>query len=568
MKFEFAVIGCGLTGTVAICQLVRKAERNHTGVCDPSKIRIHAIEKSTDFGPGHPYSPDQALPFHLLNQPADRMSVFDDQPDDFVRWIGNHLGALDARYPDIRSLFPDILRKPDPDESYPRVFMGEYLKARFRDAKKRARRIGMAMECYPGHETVDIRIDAARFNIGLKNTVGGEKTAIQVDAALLSTGHWTPGNPWAQALEENRKPRYFSSPWPAAHLLKHIPVGESVGIIGSGLSAIDTVLTLTSVGRFKQGKNGSVEYVRPKGSHPIVLYSRNGSMPKVRGKAGAYVNRSLTRAKLDALRQQAGGELYLKDILSALNRDLTTAYGIQRDFNKMARSTDPPHLRLAKDIAAATDGDGNHGELLWQTVLHQALPMAREGYLHLAPSERERFDTECATLFLNFAAPMPVTNARKMMALLNTGVIRIEKLGRRYQLDMDPKKKRFVFTYYDEKNHLHRQTHTTVIDARGQNKHFRTSPSRLSVNLLKSGLTRVTMTYPHQADNGGVRIDPVTHRVIGQPADTRSEGPPYLYAVGALTGGQIIDVSNAASSVFSTNRMVEDLFKRYQHDER
>jgi uncharacterized NAD(P)/FAD-binding protein YdhS len=159
--------------------------------------------------------------------------------------------------------------------------MGAYLEARFHQAVRAARRLGMAVNLYPRHEVTDVRMVGGTVRLTINRPHSGGQTEMFADAVLLATGHWFP---------DSRQKNYFDSPWPAKKLLERIPPGSELAIIGTSLSAIETVLTLTSDGHFVRHSNSRLSYIPPDRPRKITLYSRSGLLPKVRGKVGAHVN--------------------------------------------------------------------------------------------------------------------------------------------------------------------------------------------------------------------------------------------------------------------------------------
>jgi hypothetical protein len=123
-----------------------------------------------------------------------------------------------------------------------------------------------------------------------------------------------------------------------------------------------------------------------------------------------------------------------------------------------------------------------------------------------------------------------------------------------------------------------------VVNARGQAKSIQTDPSPLTKNLLKRGIVQNEETQAVQPENrqsnrsakqpktkshtyktGSIWIDPETHHVIRQASDNIPTKSKAIYAVGAMTRGQIIDASMAHGIVQSTARIanswVDDLKK-------
>ena len=120
--------------------------------------------------------------------------------------------------------------------------MGEYRKERFQEAHQKAQALGLGVELFSGSEVIDLeeRSDD-KIHLTVKQLLSGSTFSCIADRILLATGHW---------FEKKEQHNYFPSPWPARHLLEKIPEGEKVAVIGTSLSAIEVVLTLTSNGHF------------------------------------------------------------------------------------------------------------------------------------------------------------------------------------------------------------------------------------------------------------------------------------------------------------------------------
>jgi uncharacterized NAD(P)/FAD-binding protein YdhS len=517
VTFTFGVIGGGLTGTSMLCQLVPALRRAiRPGRLRRPSVEIVVIEKQRVFGPGFPHSAHNALPLHLINMCAQDMSILADRPQDFVDWVETERGSLSA-------LYPEAFATPDHFGGrcsyHPRVVMGRYLMARFDAAVGEARELGVGVRLLPGHEATDLEDGQHGVVLHVTDLASGHAFALRVDRALLATGHWRPAEP-----DGGR----FLWPWPAARLLESIPAGESVAIIGTGLTAVDTALTLSSRGSFVA--DGALRYVPPADPVTMTLYSRNGMLPRVRGSSGGYQNRFFTRHEIDGLIARHPDGVPLQELFRLLDADLEAAYGHSIDWGDVLAPRAAPLDVLREYLRQARVGDGPDGELLWQTVFHQTLGMARDVYLHLTLADRVRFEHSFGRVFQACVSPMSITVAERLLALMEAGVVEVTRLGH------DPLP----------------QSYTYVVDARGQPLAFETDGSTLARNLLGRGTVQVEGA-------GGLWIDPATFRVLQRAADGSVIPSQRVYAVGAMTRGQIIDTSSASASVLSTSRIVEEI---------
>jgi hypothetical protein len=237
---------------------------------------------------------------------------------------------------------------------------------------------------------------------------------------------------------------------------------------------------------------------------------------------------------------------------------------------------------LQQYIKDAVNGDGADGELIWQTVLHQSFDMIREIYLRLSLEERERFDKNYTSVFFTHAATQPIYNAEKILALMKSGFVDVIKLGSKYQMKKNDNKDVYEFIYKGISGVEQRDVYRYVVNARGQAVSIETDPSDLMRNLLRRGIVQIEETQeiklkendsevPARHSNkqtytyktGSIWIDPQTHQVVRTASSVKGTKSKRIYAVGAMTRGQIIDASMAHGIVQSTaciaDIMINDL---------
>jgi uncharacterized NAD(P)/FAD-binding protein YdhS len=570
MRFNFAIIGGGLTATAMLSQFVERVQQKaQKKQLDPSTISVEIFEKQDIFGPGFPHSDRFALPFHITNMCASDMGILDGKPGDFQAWVTNKSDNLRSCF----SWFRDTSSGPrgagKECHHYPRAIMGEYLKARFQEAVELAQKMGLAVRLYPGSEVVDLRQKSGKICLSIKDLLSENDFSSDADRVLLATGHW---------VRKNNQDGYFTSPWPAKKLLRNIPRGAKVAVIGTSLSAIETLLTLTSEGKYIRFRTGELVYEPPENSRRFFLYSRRGLIPKVRGKIGNYTNRFLNRENLDHLLSENRGNLKLDDVFNLLNSELEDAYGHPIDWEEIVNPTGKPVDLLQGYLDDAINGDGPHGELIWQTVLHQSFDMVRDVYLNLTINDRKRFDKNYTSVFFTHAATQPAINAEKLLALMKAGVVEIFKLGENYRLVRDESEGCYEFIYRDNRGTPKKEAYRYVVDARGQEKSLETNRSALARNLLKSGTIQIEeirpvdqTTHPsldvapelepatHIYKTGSIWIDPETHHIMQMGPEKKITKSNAIYAVGAMTRGQIIDASMVRGIARATARIADDL---------
>jgi len=205
------IVGAGFCGTLVAANLLRSRPGPAT--------RVVLIERSGRTARGTAYA-DRGHPF-LLNVPAGRMSADSRRPLDFLDFARRQYPAATV------------------DDFLPRALYGEYLEATLLDAELAA----------PAHTRLE-RVCAQAS--GIEPIEGSSQHRVQLadgrsliaDDVVLALGNPPPAElAGTQTLDE---PCYTADPW--AGSLRFQP-GESVLLIGTGLTAVDVALAATANGR-------------------------------------------------------------------------------------------------------------------------------------------------------------------------------------------------------------------------------------------------------------------------------------------------------------------------------
>ncbi|MFK3781682.1 FAD/NAD(P)-binding protein [Agrobacterium sp. NPDC089420] len=228
MSYDVALVGSGFS---AICIAA------HLLSFLPPEASIAIVGDESDFGRGTAYRTE--LPYHRLNVPAGRMSVFPDRPDDFLNWLKeNGLGD-------------------DPLLFASRGDYGLYLRDRLasllRSREQRARVDfirAKASACRPDPD--------GGYSFVLEN---GEKLRSRQVVLCLGVGAASLPVQTAAKPQEGSQ-RLIGHCWQPGWLSR-VKAGDRVCILGSGLTMIDQVLTLRG-----KGHRG-----------PIHVLSRRGLVP-------------------------------------------------------------------------------------------------------------------------------------------------------------------------------------------------------------------------------------------------------------------------------------------------
>lgn len=225
---RIAIIGGGLSGTLMAIRLLQSASQRH----------IDLVETSPDVGLGAAYG--TVFADHLLNVPAQNMSLFPDCPLHFCQWLGQH--------------HPGIYH---PDDFVPRLVFGKYVRETFQSA----------LAAKP--ESVSLKIHQARAVDALEKEDGVQLKldngdALTADRVILALGNPPPNNPVHVEAHWETENRYVGNPW-AAKGYDSVQSLQSILLIGSGLTALDFIAAA-----HRQGFRGVFHVVSSHGRFPLL----------------------------------------------------------------------------------------------------------------------------------------------------------------------------------------------------------------------------------------------------------------------------------------------------------
>ena len=191
-----AIVGGGASGTLQALHLLR------SGVDG-----IALFERAHRPGRGVAYSTRR--PEHLLNVPARRMSAFPDEPDHFVHWFSRHGGTA--------------------EDFAPRMLYGDYL-AELLAAEEGRIRI--------------VRDEVVAGDEGGLRLAGGD--AVRAETVILAPGNFKPATP--RGIEPAALGAFWvDDPWDG-EFVSDLGGADTILLIGTGLTAVDTILTLDAAG--------------------------------------------------------------------------------------------------------------------------------------------------------------------------------------------------------------------------------------------------------------------------------------------------------------------------------
>ena len=221
------IIGGGFSGTITAIHLLQKS----------SAVSVKLINHNYPLVKGVAYSTLRRE--HLLNVPAGKMSAFAADPAHFSNWVLSKPEYSDFHSPSIAHAF------------LPRMIYGKYL-----DELSALHLKNERLEIISS-KAVDVKFSNGKYNVTTEN---GHST--ESDFLVLATGNFQPAPPKLQNPAALSSDNYFSNPW-TNNFLERLQPDDSVLLIGSGLTMVDYVLSMTAAG-FK----GKIYSVSPRGYLP------------------------------------------------------------------------------------------------------------------------------------------------------------------------------------------------------------------------------------------------------------------------------------------------------------
>jgi len=357
---KIAVIGVGPRGLSALERLISHGEANafHGEVLliEPGALGVGVHQRS---------QPD----YLLLNTVASQITIFSDEKmvpgapvtlgPGFVEWCREK----DVRVPD--GWWPERGRSVGGDDFLPRRIYGEYLAWA---AEELLRRVPFNLQVTVVEATaICVRPVGEAAEVGLD-----DGSVRLVDLAIVTTGHGLT----SYGRGGTHDGGWIKRPYPLPDSLSGIESGQRVALLGSGLTAIDLIASLT-VGRGGafHSDGSDLRYASSGGEPEIVLINRSGWLPCARPaspRAYPASRRTIAEGSERARRGRPDGLLDLTEDLEPL---LWTEVfrGVENDWEVAA---------LKRAFA------------LWDP------PTENEAHFHAAVVEQARLDIQQARLGL------------------------------------------------------------------------------------------------------------------------------------------------------------------------
>lgn len=450
---RIAIVGCGPRGVYALSALAGELRRRPGLAC-------HIVLFDPKFSAGGQTYDVSQPDYLLMNTVAERLTAYRDHtiPD----------GPADGEGANLADWFRSNISETLAENSYlPRRMHGEYLIAARRSAI--AQLPASATVEVVEDQVVDVRRDRAR----LAMLVRSGRWLDGFSSVLLTVGHGsTEDRPQAAA-----KAACTGTPLPMGDWTDQIEAGETVGVVGLGLTAIDAILALTigRGGRFEPQGTG-LGYV-PSGQEPQILaWSRSGvplAAKAVNQKppGARHIARFLTDDAIACLRQGAHAagrdgkldfheevlpliskEISLSACLSSFHRALpdprTDGAQVLRDLFPLLPDRTrldwqsleasslihaPSHAEycaslrhhLIEDVRAAEEGNVHNPAKCAADCLRDIRDQIRSvvDWFGLTPSSMRRFEAEFVPSYMRLAVGPPPLRIRQLLALWESGIL-------------------------------------------------------------------------------------------------------------------------------------------------
>jgi uncharacterized NAD(P)/FAD-binding protein YdhS len=324
----------------------------------------------------------------------------------------------------------------------PRVALGRYFRDQFDALVEQARARGIAIDIQTRCRVVDI----THTDEGVLVTVSARKGDVRhemFDRVVLATGHQWP-------TEQEVRPGYFLSPWPAAALASAPAV--PVGIRGSSLTAIDAAVALAGAHGAFTRVDGRLVYETAPGTEGfgMTMMSRKGLLPE----ADFFFPLPheplsiCTAEAIDRLIKTSDGDL-LEQVFDVFRREMTQADPAYAQAIGLDEATleDFCEAYFAERAAAdpfewaeanLDEARRNHSARItvpWRYAIlrmHEVIAVIAP---HLDGPQFERFSRHFKPVFVDDYGAVPHESIERMLALHRAGKLQVLALGDDYRID-------------------------------------------------------------------------------------------------------------------------------------
>jgi uncharacterized NAD(P)/FAD-binding protein YdhS len=460
---RIAVVGLGTAGACMLDSL-SQALRSHPD------ISLTLYDPAPEPWRGRVFAPDSE--YILANAPVEAMSVRQGDTAHAKRWLVRQ-GDLDPGSAE--------------EVFLPRQRYGQYLLQHAEGLVHDLRGRGWTVEFVQESATSLVPVGSSRY------VVGAGSRRDEFNYVILCAGGSVLGNPFRLDGCDG----YVADPYPTRERLDGLRSDAAVGVLGSGLTAVDVAVALR-----ERGHDG-----------PIRMYSRSGVLPLVRRPGPPWTAKHLTSEQLVDLACSTGS-YPLVDVERLVNREVQAWGGRTRGLFPAAPGPANQAAWLRRQLERPHDAAD-----LETFIFQKSIPLVwQDIWYSLTPEDQRRILASPATLrsIISRCCPMPQVNARKILAMLDSGQLTV----RGGVTSVMPRRKAFDVQLATAREHVDYVVNAITPAVYGV--HPKVEP--LVDSAIAHGLAR-----RHHA--GGLQVLARTSAVVGR------DGPGALYALGDLTRG-------------------------------
>lgn len=496
-KKIITILGCGASGIAVFIQMVNLILFKKI----QDRIKIIIIDKHAVPTGGLAY--ETSYDCNLLNIPATGMSIVEQDKNHFYHWILHH------QY-EIKNMFPDI--KFNEGNHFPRKLYGIYLKESFESAINTSKKIGLEVDVIVD-EVTEVQRNKENYNLIFK-----KNASVLTDYLIFCMG----GFPTQLSEEVSQTSEYYTSPYSIAKPISKIPKTANVMIVGTRLSAIDSVLMLKA--NAHQGK--------------IFCVSRNGQLPRVQGAHDNIQTPTILNEKIIKKLTHSGKKyLKLNQLLGLIRCEAEIQENIILDCKKIFNLYKNQKGLLRREIELS-----DNKIRPWQAALFKTNNLANKIWLHLSEEDQNRVYKNYLGHFLTYRSAMPFKTALKLYDYLKNKELSV--FQSKSEIIYNAKKKLYSVEV-DRK--VDKIESSFLINATGISSNITTSNNMLMHNLLKNKLCE-------QHRLGGCNVNPNTLNI----ANTN------MYVLGAITQGVHIATSLLEHLVSCSEVISNSIINRLQ----
>lgn len=329
--YSVVVVGGGFSGSSVSAQILRRAR------LAGSPVRVTMVERQGTVGEGIAYGTREDR--HLLNVPAGRMSFWPEAPADFLAWAAR-------RQPNVA-----------PTDYLPRSWYGQYVRETLIATSKDT------------EDTSALTILLDEVRRVARHPQGGwiihlaRSPSLRADAVVLAIGHRPPFD-MISGRWSGPTTRLIANPW-RSFALQSVRDDEEVLILGSGLTAVDAVLSLADFNR----------------TATITLVSRRGLAPQAHAVSpSAPVD---LKYEVETLRSHPSG-LTVREILAWLRSRIDQQVAVGGDWRAIVDGLRPFTPTLWRELSTVERQRFlRHLRPFWEVCRHRMAPAVAERFWSL-----------------------------------------------------------------------------------------------------------------------------------------------------------------------------------------